>query len=614
MERIYRKLRSLFLNVKIRQRMIAIYFIGGVIPLIAANLFSYNTTRQLLLSANEKAESEELGMVALSISESLTVLTNVIRTITYDRNVEKIALKDYSNNSTKFYEDCNDVEVIQNLQNYYKQNVAQIRIYLVNDTIKAEKYENTDNFRYLDETVKQEMWYKKTAQNSQTENWFYGVREDSRKSIQVSRGIYDDDLNMIGVVLITMQDEHLRNLIDGLDVDTMVLCGKYIVYSNYMDSTKYDFAYDEFKSDTSDTVSKKITNGINEYQMFSKRIDSPNKENVYSIIGLQNYNVIMSDVYRMFAFSMIPVVVGLLVSLLLISVSTNALDQRINLLLQQMQKVARGDYESVVPVNGDDEIGLIYNELTHMINDIQSLMSKVVDEQVQKEKIHTRQKEVEFKMLASQINPHFLYNTLETIRMKAVVNHQPEIVELVKMLAKILRYNIQVGDSFVKLKSEIDMNKYYLKIQNYRFGDRIHSEVIVEDDVDLDALVMPLIIQPFVENAFSHGLEAKESDGHLKVYIHNDGDDIIIEVSDDGVGMTYYELGELKSWMNNFQSESVHIGVANVNQRIKMMYGDAYGVNVESEKDKGTNIILRIPHVTGDNEDDKKHGTTEFRL
>lgn len=123
----------------------------------------------------------------------------------------------------------------------------------------------------------------------------------------------------------------------------------------------------------------------------------------------------------------------------------------------------------------------------------------MVEEKVQKEKMHTRQKEVEFKMLASQINPHFLYNTLETIRMKARVNHQPEIEDLVKMLAKIMRRNIQVSHKLVSLQSEIELIDNYMRIQDYRFGDRIHSEIVVDDDVDMTQEVMPLIIQPFVE-------------------------------------------------------------------------------------------------------------------
>lgn len=205
-------------------------------------------------------------------------------------------------------------------------------------------------------------------------------------------------------------------------------------------------------------------------------------------------------------------------------------------------------------------------------------------------------------MLASQINPHFLYNTLETIRMKAMVNKQPEIAELVMMLAKTMRYNIQVTDQLVLLKAEIQMVEYYLKIQDYRFGDRITSRVEVEPDVDRNALIMPLIIQPFVENAFVHGLEEKDSDGKLVVRIKMQGEDIQIVIWDNGAGMDYFELGQLRKSMHEENADQTHIGVRNVNQRIRILYGEKYGVQVESQKGIGTKVTIRFPYRLSEDE------------
>ena len=231
-----------------------------------------------------------------------------------------------------------------------------------------------------------------------------------------------------------------------------------------------------------------------------------------------------------------------------------------------------------------------------MMRDIKSLTSKVVEEQVQKEKMHTQQKEVEFKMLASQINPHFLYNTLETIRMKAKINKQPEIEELVKMLAKIMRRNISVGDQMVTLQSEIELIENYLVIQNYRFSDRIRAEVIVDENVDTQIMVIPLIMQPFVENAYVHGLESKESDGRLKIHVMQEEKDIVIEIRDNGAGMTTYKQAVIRRSLREAQPfEKGHIGVNNVNQRIRILYGEEYGVDLHSVLDEGTCITIRFP-------------------
>ena len=118
-----------------------------------------------------------------------------------------------------------------------------------------------------------------------------------------------------------------------------------------------------------------------------------------------------------------------------------------------MHKVAQGDFDIKKNISGHDEISDLYQDLYTMIDSMQQLLTVVYEEQLQKEQLNSRQKDVEFKMLASQINPHFLYNTLETIRMKARVNHQPDIEELVKMLAKIMRRNIQVGDTLVTFRN-----------------------------------------------------------------------------------------------------------------------------------------------------------------
>jgi len=274
---------------------------------------------------------------------------------------------------------------------------------------------------------------------------------------------------------------------------------------------------------------------------------------------------------------------------------------RMELLRKQMHYVAIGEYDKVTPIEGTDEIAELYKEVEKMRDDNRELMQKIVEEQVQKEKIHTKQREVEFKMLASQINPHFLYNTLETIRMKAKINKEPEIEELVKMLAKIMRRNIQVSDKKVTLKSEVQLIEYYLKIQNYRFGDRIHSQVIVDDDVEQDAKVLPLIIQPFVENAFVHGLESSEDGGNLTVHVSRDMGVIVVTIEDDGVGMDYYQLGKLRYAINSGEAaEKGHIGVSNVNQRLKLQYGEQFGVTVDSTLGKGTKITIMMPFVFGE--------------
>jgi two-component system sensor histidine kinase YesM len=288
------------------------------------------------------------------------------------------------------------------------------------------------------------------------------------------------------------------------------------------------------------------------------------------------------------------IIVSILISVILIGMFSGSFVKRLNEFKDQLHQAAAGDFKIALKSEEHDEISELYEDLHIMIDSIQMLITTVYEEQVQKEKLNSRQKDVEFKMLASQINPHFLYNTLETIRMKARCNGETEIEELVKMLAKIMRRNIQVGDKLVTLKSELELVEYYLKIQQYRFGERIHYKIDIRCNIEF-LKIMPLIIQPVVENAFIHGLETKEGEGQIQIIVENN-DHLVIQVIDDGIGMSEYKLAEIIDNLNDYRKlNSSNIGLNNVNQRIKLLYGADYGIILESEENKGTKVTIELP-------------------
>lgn len=286
--------------------------------------------------------------------------------------------------------------------------------------------------------------------------------------------------------------------------------------------------------------------------------------------------------------------ISIMISLIISMMFSYGYSKRLTDFQRLMHRTAAGNFELLEDIEGNDEISNLYRDLNTMINNIQHLISTVYEEQVQKERLHSRQKDVELKMLASQINPHFLYNTLETIRMKARCSGESEIEELVKMLAKILRRNIQVGDKLVTLKSELELVEYYLKIQQYRFGDRIRYSIDIRCDIDF-LKIMPLLIQPIVENAFVHGLETKEGQGIIRIIVERT-DRLRIHIIDNGNGMSEDKLNEIIESLNDFSKLSRdHIGLNNVNQRIKLLYGDEYGISIKSKESEGTTVVIEIP-------------------
>lgn len=332
--------------------------------------------------------------------------------------------------------------------------------------------------------------------------------------------------------------------------------------------------------------------------VYEERVNGERREIVVDTIGYTGWKLVCVMPYSIFSSKMLDIKQFVLILILLMAMMLTLINRLISVRISRpIMKLNNSvtEYEegkeSEIYIGGSREIRHLGRSIRKSYKQNTALMQKIVWEQ-------TERRKSELEVLQSQINPHFLYNTLETIRMKAVVNHQPEIVELVKMLAKTMRYNIQVTDRLVTLKEELQMVGYYLKIQEYRFGDRIKSELIIDPEVDGKAYILPLTIQPFVENAFVHGLEQKENDGRLTVQVYRKEQEIYIEIKDNGCGMDYYELGRLRKTMRDESGDDTHIGVRNVSQRIRILYGSKYGVEVDSTKDLGTKVLIHIPYQT----------------
>lgn len=593
------KLSEFGSNIRFHERMLLIYLIGGIIPFAIAIMYSNQRNSDVMLEQSKKSQKEEISLICSGIRESMSVAEDVASQIYNDPTVREIASKvskkDYKKAET-FNEDCKELSFIDKYTQYYKEEISSVKIYVKNKTISSNKY-----FSYVGDGIEQLRWYIPTCNRNGKDYWaYYYDYTDTKKVMQLTRLLQDEKGAEIGVLAVQLQTDRTTEKINKRSGNMMLVYKEDDILTTSFqieDDDEFVFiALDKYKKKKG---TKTLSHGIKEYLVSYERVYTDQPDVYYTVVSMLDYQKLLANVYKSSFIGMGIVITGLVLSVGLIILFSIKFGSRIGKLSNQMHLVATGQYDKMEPIEGTDEAAQLYQELEQMVTDIQTLTTRVVDEKVQKEKLHTKQKEVEFKMLASQINPHFLYNTLETIRMKAKINKEPEIEELVKMLAKIMRRNIQVGDQMVTLKSEIELIENYFVIQNYRFGDRIQTEVVVEENVDTEMLVIPLIMQPFVENAFVHGLETKDTDGKLLVHVMQDDKKVIIEIKDNGVGMSYYKLGKIRQYLREGRSsEKAHIGISNVNQRLRLLYGEEYGVTIQSKEEEGTSVIICFPAHT----------------
>lgn len=278
------------------------------------------------------------------------------------------------------------------------------------------------------------------------------------------------------------------------------------------------------------------------------------------------------------------------VALLLSLVSSHMLTKPLRKLTKLMIQVQEGDLGVRFHVRHADEIGLLGRNFNRMLDRIEHLIDQVYAMQI-------RRNLAEIEALQNQINPHFMYNTLEMIRMSAESNSDIEVSHMVYILGKLLRHSFHRTDVQVTVRDELDHVRNYLALQNYRFKDRYRLATRLAEE-DLDNPILPLVMQPIIENSILHGFEGKGEGGILTIRSERTGDSLRIVIEDNGAGMSEQRLAEVRASLQaDSQSSSTRngIGLRNIHARLSLHYGEEYGLSIDSVPGEGTSVSIHLP-------------------
>lgn len=323
------------------------------------------------------------------------------------------------------------------------------------------------------------------------------------------------------------------------------------------------------------------------------------KDNIYNISSLDSCNwkivgVSFNDEITQAVKS--QVVVGLIFALLfsafmsaviyfLLSRTVTRPVRRLVASMQKFEKQAE-TFEYKADMSNVAEFQTLSTSFEHMVLMIQSLVEKVHNEEIVLRK-------TELKALQAQINPHFLYNTLDSIQWMCEQDNSKDAVKMVGALAKLFRISISHGNEFITISDELKHAESYLIIQSYRYKNQFTYSFDVDKSV-LDCMCNKITIQPFIENAIYHGLDRMVDEGEIKIIVERRGKDIAIIVKDNGLGMTEEQC---KAVLQKGRSDSKGIGVKNVDDRLKIYFGEEYGITIDSELDVGTTVTIKIPKI-----------------
>ena len=236
-------------------------------------------------------------------------------------------------------------------------------------------------------------------------------------------------------------------------------------------------------------------------------------------------------------------------------------------------------------VEGSREIGELSHSFGHMVVQIQQLMEKVREEEITLRK-------AELRALQAQINPHFLYNTLDAIGWLCEEERTQDAVEMVNALAKLFRISIRKGHEIIPVEKDLEHARSYLKIEKFRYKQFTYSFDVDEDC--LNYYCNKITLQPIIENAIYHGLDRMVDEGEIRIGVHSRGDNLVFTVEDNGIGMTKEQCREI---LEGSAGDKTGIGIRNVNNRIKIYFGEQYGIQIDSELDEGTTVTIIMPKI-----------------
>ena len=270
--------------------------------------------------------------------------------------------------------------------------------------------------------------------------------------------------------------------------------------------------------------------------------------------------------------------------------------QKLETAMEQFEQDADGF--TFQPVAGTREVQELSDSFGHMVGRIQRLMNTVREEEIVLRK-------TELKALQAQINPHFLYNTLDSIAWMCERGKNADAVEMVHALARLFRISISRGHELIPIEKELQHAEAYLLIQKFRYKNQFTYHFTV-DPACTKYLCNKITLQPIIENAITHGLDLLVEPGHIEIEVCMDGADILFKVSDDGIGMPPEQVAEL---LKKEPSDRTGIGIKNVNDRLQIYFGPQYGLSIQSVPDEGTTVTIRMPQVPEEREGeyDKTH-------
>lgn len=571
--------------------MLILYILSVFIPIVLTNVIFYNVTTNNVKNQRIKDISRAVEQINKEFHAEIEDAVTVSSVFNIDYNLNEILETAYKDPAA--YVEAYDSYFRRILNSYTPvyTSVQNIKIYVENPTML-----HSGGIGYLSDKVKQSDWFnilegRKSAHpifiRTQQED-LYSNKDAIRDTFSVIRemNFYDSNNKWRKFLKIDLKTNSIEQIFQNLNLQG------YIYLVNDKDQVEYT---------TDPKVDWRKAEVAFQSLEFTSDVIEINAENSYvsylegwKIIGTISEEEVLRDVRQSREFVIGLASVNIIIPTLIILFITRSMNVRLVQILRHMKKVKNQNFDTIKQTEYLDEIGQLTSEFNRMTIQVKSLIDDVYVADIQTKSLELERRKAQLNALQSQINPHFLFNALETIRMRSLIKDETETARIIHNMAKIFRTSLTWGKDRVAVSEEMEFIVCFLEIQKYRFEDRLSYQIYIDPSASV-CTIPKMMFLPFVENASIHGIEPLKSGGRIDVRIEREADELVFAIRDNGIGMEAEKVKQFYGYLESEEEIGERIGVQNVIYRLKLIYGDRFQLLIESEPMQGTYINLRIP-------------------
>ncbi|WP_312099343.1 sensor histidine kinase [Niallia sp.] len=580
----------------IRDKLIALFLLISILPAIGLGLLVGVTVEKILGEQATKNTLQLIDQVNTTLESSITNVQNVSYLISMDSQINSF----FSHDQNNYKEEEQGYSIRKKMQGFTSLYPEIAGILLINS---EGQYISNELYAQNNVDLRKEKWYEEAVRNKgifkiigkpQKRNIVSQINYKEDEIVTVVRAIVNRDTQEIsGVILIDLK---LRVIGEAMNNVHIGLSG----FLTVIDENGKDIY------STSNREPLVIPEAIllgNDWGSYKKVVEGEKIEFIYQRTPFTNWTTVgifhsdesVAEVREiqlyLFFFVFFLCFAGITVSYYF----SNSISNPIIELMKMMRKIEDGNMEIRYVGKRQDEIGRLGKTFNHMIAKINNLITLTEVQEKQK-------REAELRSLQAHIKPHFLYNTLDTINWMARKHGAKDVAEIVASLSAFFRIGLSKGNDFIQLKDEIKHIQSYLAIQKVRYQDKLNYEITFNPTL-IEGRILKLVLQPIVENAIYHGIKERKGPGKIIIIAEQESGCLLLRIKDDGVGIREEELNHLKEKLNTLvilnkdKKENINFGygMMNVQARIKLTYGEAYGLSIDSQMNKGTEVTIKLP-------------------